>query len=200
MKYFIVLLVLLMASVAMAGQHNSIYLLTHADADSLSGGFQYALAKSPNHRAVDWVNPASGLSGSTVPLRTYRTSYGQICREYLSTVQLGGATQQAFGTACQQSAGNWKIAGEKPVNRHPQALKFVYVKHQVKQVQQSCPFVERRAPVKQATQKHLQRSRNYPVDRFHEKIHQLKPGEKRPQEPHRMERQEPTKLLKLVVY
>lgn len=200
MKYVVVFLFLLSTSAAMAGQNNSIYLLTNADANSLYGSFQYALEKSPNHQAVDWVNPASGLSGSTVPIRSYKTSYGQTCREYLSTVQLDGATQQAFGTACQQSAGNWKIAGEKPVKRSPQMMKFVYVKQQAGQLQLRCPFVMTHPPLKQAVQQPLHRNRIYPDDHFHEKFQHLKQGRESFPEPRQKEPQQPSKLIKLVIY
>ena len=44
-----------------------------------------------------------------MPVETYQTSSGQYCREYLQTVVIGGQQQQAYGTACRQPDGSWKI-------------------------------------------------------------------------------------------
>ena len=44
------------------------------------------------------------------------------CREYTRTVRVGGFTQQAYGTACLQPDGSWKIAGEDIARRN-----FVYI-------------------------------------------------------------------------
>ena len=38
-----------------------------------------------------------------------RDTSGNTCREYQSTVTVGGKTEQAYGTACRQADGSWKI-------------------------------------------------------------------------------------------
>jgi surface antigen len=43
------------------------------------------------------------------PTRTYQQSSGEYCREYQQTVTVGGKTQEAYGTACRQPDGTWKI-------------------------------------------------------------------------------------------
>ncbi|MDX2480671.1 MAG: RT0821/Lpp0805 family surface protein [Desulfuromusa sp.] len=200
MKYIIILTILFTASIALAEHRSSIYLLTNSDAVSLSGGFHYALSKSPNHQAVDWTNPATGLSGSTLPIKSYRTSYGQVCREYLSTIQLDGATQQAFGTACRQADGSWKIAGQKPVKRAQQALHFVYVKESRQQTSQRPSFAFKHPPIKQSNVGQMKTGQNYHSDHFHEKIRTLKRGSQPAPEQRRIEPKQPTKLLKMVAY
>lgn len=200
MKYVLVFLVLFTASTAMAGQLSSIYLLTGADVDSLSAGFQSALNESPNHQAVDWINPATGLSGSTVPIKSYRTSYGQICREYLSSVQLDGALQQAFGTACQQADGDWKIAGEKPVKRDRQQLRFVYVRQSQQQGSQQSQFAFTHPPIEQSKLKQAPLRQNFHSDRFHEEMRTFKKAAQPTPEQRRIEQRVPTKQLKLVAY
>ncbi len=60
-------------------------------------------------RTTSWRNPDSGNSGTFTPTRTYRQSSGQYCREYQQTITVGGKTQQAYGTACRQPDGQWKI-------------------------------------------------------------------------------------------
>lgn len=52
------------------------------------------------------------------------------CREYTRTVQIGGRTQDAYGTACQQSDGSWMIVGEGLGNDIPDNVSNVdYVIH-----------------------------------------------------------------------
>jgi surface antigen len=43
------------------------------------------------------------------PVRTYQSASGQYCREYQQTITVGGQMHQAYGTACRQPDGNWKI-------------------------------------------------------------------------------------------
>ena len=56
-----------------------------------------------------WRNPDSGNSGTITPTRTYESSGGQYCREYQQTVTVGGETQEAFGTACREPDGSWRV-------------------------------------------------------------------------------------------
>ncbi len=54
-------------------------------------------------------DPESGNYGTVTPIRDGSTSSGQYCREYQQTVTVGGRTQQAYGTACRQPDGQWKV-------------------------------------------------------------------------------------------
>lgn len=56
-----------------------------------------------------WSNPDSGNSGTVTPTNTYQQSNGEYCREYQQTIDVGGQQEQAFGTACRQPDGTWKI-------------------------------------------------------------------------------------------
>ena len=58
---------------------------------------------------VRWRNPDSGHSGTFTPTRTYRTADDRNCREYQTTVTVGGRNRDAYGTACRQGDGTWKI-------------------------------------------------------------------------------------------
>ena len=65
---------------------------------------------APIGQPVAWRNPDSGNRGSITPVREGRdTSTGAYCREYQQTVTVNGRTEQAYGTACRQSDGSWKI-------------------------------------------------------------------------------------------
>ena len=68
-----------------------------------------ALETSPTGTAVSWQNPDSGHFGTVTPTRTYQTASGQHCREYQHTVTIDGQQEQAYGKACRQPDGSWKI-------------------------------------------------------------------------------------------
>ena len=68
-----------------------------------------ALESNPTGQSSSWSNPDSGNSGTITPTRTSYSDSGQPCREYQQTVTIGGETQQAYGTACRQEDGTWRI-------------------------------------------------------------------------------------------
>ncbi len=91
-------------------------------ADQLYAG--WAASRGLEHKSsgatTQWSNPDSGHSGTFTPLRTYREPSGQYCREYRQTVTVGGQTERAYGTACRQPDGSWKIGGDTSSrSRHP---------------------------------------------------------------------------------
>ena len=83
--------------------------LDRADRLAMKNTSQTALEKNPVGRTSNWSNPDSGHSGTVTPTRTYQTASGGPCREYQQTVTIGGKTEQAYGRACRQSNGSWKI-------------------------------------------------------------------------------------------
>lgn len=75
-----------------------------------------ALETSPTGQTTTWVNPDSGNQVAVTPTRTYYVEddvapAGEIapCREFTTEVIVGGRTEQAYGTACRQADGSWKI-------------------------------------------------------------------------------------------
>jgi len=61
---------------------------------------------------ITWENPgnASGpASGRTVITRRGTNAGGATCREYRNEVMIGDQVQQAYGTACRDANGDWKI-------------------------------------------------------------------------------------------
>jgi surface antigen len=65
---------------------------------------------APIGQTIVWSNPESGHTGSVTPVREGRVaSTGEYCREYQQTVQVGGKTQNAYGTACRQPDGSWRV-------------------------------------------------------------------------------------------
>ena len=65
---------------------------------------------APVGETIAWNNPDSGNHGTVTPVRDGRnTQTGAYCREYQTTVTVGGRQEEAYGTACQQPDGSWKI-------------------------------------------------------------------------------------------
>ena len=71
--------------------------------------FEFAMEKAPTNKRALWENPDTGHGGSVTPTKTYSTTEGTPCREFTTTVSIGGQTEQAYGTACRQADGSWKI-------------------------------------------------------------------------------------------
>ncbi|WP_448207211.1 hypothetical protein [Azospirillum sp. sgz302134] len=59
--------------------------------------------------AVVFTQPAPQPMAVNPAGPAYVARSGQLCREYQSTVNIGGVPQQTHGTACQQPDGSWRI-------------------------------------------------------------------------------------------
>lgn len=84
-------------------------LLDSKDKKEAAEAQQRALESAPSGRAVSWQNPDNGHKGTVTPTRTYQTSTGQYCREFETHVTIEGKSDKAYGTACRQPDGSWKI-------------------------------------------------------------------------------------------
>ncbi|HYD29454.1 MAG TPA: RT0821/Lpp0805 family surface protein [Azospirillaceae bacterium] len=82
--------------------------LDKADQTHLQRATQQAYA-APIGEKIAWNNPQSGNYGTITPLKDGYTSSGSYCREYQQTVTVNGRVEQAFGTACQQPDGSWRL-------------------------------------------------------------------------------------------
>ena len=63
----------------------------------------------PIGQPIIWDNPDNGHSGSITPIRDGHTESGDYCREFQTDVNVGGQRQSAYGKACRQPDGSWKI-------------------------------------------------------------------------------------------
>jgi len=68
-----------------------------------------AVETAPSGTVVPWRNPDNGHTGTVTPVRTYQASSGGYCREYETTVTVGGRLERGYGTACRQPDGNWHV-------------------------------------------------------------------------------------------
>lgn len=64
---------------------------------------------APVGQAITWNNAETGNYGSIVATRDGTSADGSYCREYQNTITVGGKRQQAYGTACRQPDGSWKV-------------------------------------------------------------------------------------------
>ncbi len=83
--------------------------LDRADRLAMAHTTQTALETGPSNESVVWNNPDTGHRGTVTPQPAYQTPQGQYCRECQQTVTIGGRTEQAYGTACRQPDGTWKV-------------------------------------------------------------------------------------------
>jgi len=79
-----------------------------ADQRAMAAAVTDALEKHLSGNTVDWQVPASGSRGAVTPIRSFRNSDGQWCREYRQvTTTVGGETLR-HGIACRSQDGDWQ--------------------------------------------------------------------------------------------
>jgi len=76
---------------------------------------QSAIINTPVNQEATWTSDSPGPNGQPVtytvkPTKNYYTPRRhRYCREYETTVVVGGKSQQAYGKACRMPDGQWKI-------------------------------------------------------------------------------------------
>jgi len=91
---------------ALAGREASRY-ITGNDSRRASDAEERAVA---SNGPITWNNPETGNRGVIEPQRTFQNQSGQTCREYTHTIYVNGRPEQAYGTACRQPDGTWRLA------------------------------------------------------------------------------------------
>lgn len=66
-----------------------------------------AVTTTPVGSQAQWTN-SHNVHYTVTPVKNYHHQ-GRYCREYRTKVQIGDRTQNAYGTACRQPDGSWKI-------------------------------------------------------------------------------------------
>lgn len=72
---------------------------------------QHGLESSPSGKTTTWKNPDTGNHGEFTPQKAKKTNHGY-CREFTQQITVNGKTEDAYGTACRQPDGSWKIVQE----------------------------------------------------------------------------------------
>lgn len=84
--------------------------LDRADQLALERNTRTAWDRStPLNEPIIWDNPNNGNRVIVTPTREGRTQAGSYCREFQQTIIVGGRSEEAYGQACQQPDGSWKI-------------------------------------------------------------------------------------------
>jgi len=83
--------------------------LDRQDANYANQSAQTALENNQTGQSTPWQNPDNGHSGTITPQDTYQEADGTYCREYTQSVTVDGQQQKAYGKACRQPDGAWKI-------------------------------------------------------------------------------------------
>lgn len=83
--------------------------LDRADRNYYSRTLQNSFETTTTGTTSKWINPDSGNSGTVTPTRTFKTNSGQFCREFTQSIVISNEREEAFGTACRQADGSWKI-------------------------------------------------------------------------------------------
>jgi surface antigen len=82
--------------------------LDNADQAAYAAKTQQALETGQPGQSLPWQGK-NGASGSVTAGAVSQSSSGQYCREYTQTINVGGQTQKAYGTACRQPDGSWQV-------------------------------------------------------------------------------------------
>tara|TARA_B100001173_G_scaffold173199_1_gene149579 strand:+ start:507 stop:968 length:462 start_codon:yes stop_codon:yes gene_type:complete len=80
----------------------------HMDAQDQKN-MQSAITTTPVGSQAQWTNQQTDTTYKVTPTKQYTSSSNQYCREYTTTVTVEGKTQTAYGRACKQSNGQWKV-------------------------------------------------------------------------------------------
>jgi surface antigen len=64
---------------------------------------------APIGEPISWNNPQTGNSGTVTTTRDGWSGTGNYCREFQQQITVGGKKEVAYGTACKQADGSWKI-------------------------------------------------------------------------------------------
>ncbi len=68
-------------------------------------------ASAPVNEPISWSDGAA--SGTVVTVRDGHTTDGRACREFQQTVTIDGKAEHAYGTACQEPDGSWKMVNNE---------------------------------------------------------------------------------------
>lgn len=83
--------------------------LDELDRQKMGYAHHNAMETAPTGKPVYWNNPDSGNSGSVTARSTDVSDPDRPCREFETSVNVDGSTEQATGMACRNPDGSWEI-------------------------------------------------------------------------------------------
>jgi surface antigen len=82
--------------------------LDKADRLAAEQAAEKALA-APVGKTISWSNPNTGVRGEATTVREGRDPAGAYCREYTTTIYVGGKPSEGVGRACHNPDGSWRV-------------------------------------------------------------------------------------------
>lgn len=83
--------------------------LNGSDTALMREATQRALEAGQSGKPIYWNNKDSGHTGSITPQDRFTTAGGTACREFQQSVTVDGTNATAYGTACKQPDGTWRV-------------------------------------------------------------------------------------------
>lgn len=74
-----------------------------------------ALDPQGDGATVKWDNVKSGDKGALTAFGKAYNSQSKVCRAFVGELKQGDTIRKLQGTACAESAGEWKVTGSKPL-------------------------------------------------------------------------------------
>lgn len=81
--------------------------LSPLDHRELGRAVQIALEKTVSQFVTRWRNVQTGMGGTVVPRRTFKTTTGFYCREFRLTIERDGEEESDDLAACRRPNGLW---------------------------------------------------------------------------------------------
>lgn len=93
---------------AAGAAHHTVYdRLSAGDIDLSRSVLQDVLENQRSQQMRMWSSDTTGVSGSVMPLRTFKIKTGHFCRDYREAVIADGRMESRDATACRTNDGIW---------------------------------------------------------------------------------------------
>jgi surface antigen len=98
----------LVSDARLAGERARFEALLQEDRQAFELAVQDALERQTSGTSVNWHNPESGNGGTVTPIRTFKSSNGEWCREYEHEAKTASDAERRHAIACRTQQGRWE--------------------------------------------------------------------------------------------
>jgi surface antigen len=88
--------------------------LVREDRQMMRQALHTALESKVSGTSLSWRNPDSGSAGTVTPVRTFKSTKGQWCREYKAAARYAGWREDFSGIACRGADARWRTVLRAP--------------------------------------------------------------------------------------
>lgn len=111
LKFAIIILLLVAPNLTRATDY--VLALDDPEQAAQAETLRYAMEHNQINQESTWVNPATGHSGTIMPVRSFYSNQGLHCREYFQTLRFDDHLERLLGIACRQPDGVWEVMHEQ---------------------------------------------------------------------------------------